>query len=367
MSRRPTARGQAITEATLAILVFITVLVAGIHFAEVTVTQMKVTEAAQAGVWDSTAGEMHAMPRLGGTFNTVNGNVANAGNQARMRYADFEGRQFSTGSAAPKGLFSSAVPGSMNIQCRVGVGLDQAASNLLLRPYELLVYDDNDGMRCSGEARINPFGVMRVAAGLNDMNFFAKSAGAAKASQTGSVNYTGGYRTCAVGRFGSGGCRGNFDMLIDDWGLASGSALGGSEDSTCTVLPYGLPCAGFNMPFWTSANLMYQLSSLIWGTQNNADRRLVQLVGNPPVWAWPGIPYLPGNPTSFYLSFMGEDTGFIQLIIAGDASFPIWFTTPFGLYFPTYVFGWTNADDIYLGKQNSNAMGPGGSNPISNP
>ena len=47
-------------------------LVAGIHFAEVTVTQMKVTEAAQAGVWDSTAGEMHAMPRLGGTFNTVN-------------------------------------------------------------------------------------------------------------------------------------------------------------------------------------------------------------------------------------------------------------------------------------------------------
>lgn len=348
-TQRP--RGQAVVEALLGIIVFITVLVFGIHFAEVTVTQMKVTEAAQAAVWDSTSGEMHALP---GSFGAVNGLVSTAGASATTRYSDFEGRQMAAPSASPKGLFSQAVPGSMQIQCRTGAGLRQAAGHAAMILYEAPVYRDNGGMSCHGEAMIDPFGTMKLGAGLNDFGFFAKSASAARASKTGSVNYTGGYRTCAVGRSGSGGCAGNFDMLIDDWGLASGSNMGGSEDSTCTVLPLGLPCVGFNMPFWTSAYLMYNINSLIFRTQDNSDLNMVRLVGNPPAWAWFGTYFTPGHPTSFYLSFMGESTGFIQPILAGDGSLPVWFTTPFGLFFPTYVFGYTNGRECYLGKNPCN-------------
>lgn len=348
-------RGQAITEASLAILVFITVLVFGIHFAEVTVTQMKVTEAAQAAVWDSTAGEMHAMPLIFGTFSTVNGNVTTAQSSATARYADWEGRQFASPSASPRGIFSRAVPGSMQVRCQMNVGLGHRAGSGLLRLFELPIYGDNGGMGCGAEASIDMFGTARVQSGLNDMNFFAKSAGAAKASRTGSVNYAAGYRSCAVGRSGAGNvCRGNFNMMIDDWGLASGSAMGGSENSVCSVLPYGFPCVGMNMPFWNSANIIYQASSLMWGTQNRAEYNLVSLVSRPPVWAWPGIPYLPGNPTSFMMSFMGQGSGFIQPLIAGDGSLPVWFTTPFGLFHITYTLGWVNSDECYLGKQNCN-------------
>ena len=76
MSLRAPRRGQAIVEATLGILVFISVLLFGLHFAEITFTQMKVTEAAQAAIWDSTSGQMHVLPRVGGDFTGARTNFA---------------------------------------------------------------------------------------------------------------------------------------------------------------------------------------------------------------------------------------------------------------------------------------------------
>ncbi|MBS1150350.1 MAG: putative pilus biosis operon protein, partial [Myxococcaceae bacterium] len=66
--RKSNPRGQAIVESVLGILVFISVLMFGLHFADVTFTQMKVTEAAQSAVWDSTAGQMHILPDIAGNL-----------------------------------------------------------------------------------------------------------------------------------------------------------------------------------------------------------------------------------------------------------------------------------------------------------
>ena len=55
----PRDRGQAVLEMSLGALLFVTVLLFGIHYAEVTFTQMKVTEAASSTMWDVTAGKMH--------------------------------------------------------------------------------------------------------------------------------------------------------------------------------------------------------------------------------------------------------------------------------------------------------------------
>ncbi len=346
-------RGQAIVESVLGILVFISVAMWGIHFAEVTFTSMKVTEAAQSAVWDSTSGQMHVLPP-GFNFSGASANVTAAAGNANGRYADFDGRTAATPSATPKGIFSSAAPGSMSIQCRTGNGFDQSAGHVALLIHELLVYRDNGGMRCNAEAFVDPMGTMKVGAFLEGANgFFGKSQNAARAQRTGSVTQTAGYKVCAVNRPNgiNGNCRGSFEMLIDDWGMASG----GNEEDSCPALPYGFPCLGLNINFWTSAYLMYTLNSFVFQTQDRSEYQMASLVAQPPVWAWPGIPMVPGNPTSFYLSWVGEDALFLQPVWPGDGSLPVWFTTPYGLFFPTYTAAHVSAGDCYLGKNPCNA------------
>jgi len=187
---------------------------------------------------------------------------------------------------------------------------------------------------------------MRVGSFLEDANGFF--GGTARARHRDSVTQTNGYHICAVNKANglNGPCRGEFAGLIDDWGMASG----GNEAGTCPVVPYGIPCFGFNTNFWTSAMLMYQLNAVL-GTQNRAEYAMASLVNRPPVWAWPGIPLLPGNPTSFYLSFYGEQTQFIGFTPwAGDISLWFWWTTPAGLYFPSYTVAYVASKGFYLGK-----------------
>jgi hypothetical protein len=350
-------RGQAIVEAVLGILVFVSVLMFGLHFAEVTFTQMKVTEAAQSAVWDSTSGQMHVLPDiLGNPFGNFGGagaNVNTAMLSASGRYADFDGRSTVATNPTPKQIFSSARPGSMNVTCRINAGLPQKGAHAVLFLHELAAYRDNDGYTCQADAWVDPVGTMRVGSFLEDANGFF--GGTARARHKNSVTQTAGYHICAVNKANglNGPCRGEFAGLIDDWGLASG----GKEAAQCPVMPYGIPCVlpgANNTNFWTSAMLMYELNALL-GTQNNADYNMVRLVGTPPPWVWNGIPLLPGNPTSFYLSFMGESTQFIGLTPwVGDFGwfFGYW-TTPYGLYFPTYTAAYVQSKGFYLGQDAS--------------
>jgi hypothetical protein len=355
MPLRAPRRGQAIVEATLGILVFISVLLFGLHFAEITFTQMKVTEAAQAAVWDSTSGEMHVLPRIGGNFNGAATNVASARANALNRYTDFDGRTATVTSPNPKGLLSSVEPGSLRINCGVGVGLGQKGAEVLLVLHEAAVYDDNNGMQCNAEAQINPFGTFTGGVGTfleGPGGFFARGDRPDMAKHKGSATQTAGYKTCAVGRPNglNGPCdRGQFAMLIDDWGLASG----GQESGVCPVMPWGVPCPT-NINYWSSAMLMYELNSLAFQTQDKSDHAMVSLVNPPPAWTWVNISYIPilgqGSPSSFYMNFMGQGTLFQGAFWAGDLSSPVWQTTPFLLPAPTYSVAYFMSSGSYLGK-----------------
>jgi hypothetical protein len=274
------ARGQAIVEATLGILVFISLLMFGLHFAEVTFTQMKVTEAAQSAVWDATAGEMHVLPDiLGnplGNFNGARNNVSAAMGDAQARYADFDGRSTVTGNPTPNQIFSSARPGSMRVTCRIDANMPQKGAFFPLALHELAAYRDNDGYWCEADAWVDPIGTMRVGSFLEGSGGFF--GGTSRANHKDSVTQTNGYHICAVNKATglNGPCDGQFAGLIDDWGMASG----GNEGGICPVVPYGLPCAGFNTNFWTSAMLMYQINA-VFGTQNRAEYKMASLAGHP--------------------------------------------------------------------------------------
>ena len=54
------ARGQATVELALGLLIFVTVLIFGIHFAEMGFLSLKVTEASASAIWDATAYQTHS-------------------------------------------------------------------------------------------------------------------------------------------------------------------------------------------------------------------------------------------------------------------------------------------------------------------
>ncbi len=348
------SRGQAIVETALGILVFVTVLMFGIHFTEVTFTQMKVTEAASAAVWGSTSGQMHIMPRTIGSFAGAGARVAASRADAQNRYDDFDGRTGTNATALPQQIFSTARPGSMRINCRMGAGLSQSGATFALAMVELPVYDDNNGMYCTAEAWIDNGGVSKIGTFLEDANGFFNNRGDASHKQ--SVTAVNGYHVCGLNKSGSvnGACRGEYAMLIDDWGLASG----GNEASACPVMPYGIPCVNLN--YWSSAWLGYTANSAIWGTTSGADYRLLQGVVGTPFWPGGnlGASIIPGNPTSFYMTFCGEDIGggglCSGLFMAftpwhGDGSWWWWQTTPF-VAWPTYGVAWAARSQCYLGQ-----------------
>src|SRR3989442_986598 len=93
--------------------------------------------------------------------------------------------------------------------------------------------------------------------------------------------------------------------------------------------------------------------SALCGVQSGSDARLIRWVyGTTPFPPW--IPIV-SSPTSFYLSFTGEDTGFMTMIPWGtDNGWFSWFwqTSPF-LMWPTYGAAYAQSSGHYLGQPTS--------------
>ncbi len=336
MKLKRAPRGQAITELALGSIVFVTVLLFGIHFSETVVTQMKVTEAGASTMWDVTAGSMHTWPlNTGPTGTAISTAVANSN-----RYRNFDGRVVAA-SVRPTPSLTQVLTSAdnMSVQCQQGAGLDYFPTLLMRLPFSL-VFRDVRGVECTAQADVRHGGVMRVFNFLDDANgFFKERQFAGRGAGAGGV-----YHTCAIGRAQFGNCRQPMRMVIDDWGMSNG---GGAEAMMCPVLPFGIPCP--NLPYWASTNFVYQAISIPAGVQSGADRNLITRVYNrapPPMW----IPFI-SSPTSFYMTFVGEELGFMGF--TPWASDPIgwswvWQTTPF-LFWPTYAAAYAASSGCYLG------------------
>ncbi|MBL8954527.1 MAG: pilus assembly protein [Myxococcaceae bacterium] len=335
MSRRQ-ARGQAVLELALGSLVFVTILLFGIHFSEVVVTQMKVTEAASSSMWDITAGRMHTWP---GSIGPSNAAVASARVAGQARYRNFDGRVVApTVRATPSLTQVLTSAENMRVNCQPRANLDHFPTILMRIQYNF-VYSDTEGARCLAEADVRHGGVIRVMQFLQDaQGFFRARQFDGRGAGAGGV-----YHTCSMGRARFGTCQQELGMMTDDWGMSNG---GGPEAVMCPVIIWGIPCP--NMPYWTSTNMVYQLTSIPAGVQSGADRTLIQAIyGVAPLW----IPFI-SSPTSFYMTFVGEELGFMG--ITPWATDPIgwswvWQTTPF-LFWPTYAAAYAASSGCYLGQ-----------------
>src|SRR5512140_3083538 len=109
---RSAQRGQAVVEAALGILVFVSILVWGIPLAEMGYLAPKVHEAAASAMWDTTAELMHKHPNDSTPRKQA---IKNAGSKAEGQYAAFDGRTNGKKSGNISLVFTGA--GDLKVDC----------------------------------------------------------------------------------------------------------------------------------------------------------------------------------------------------------------------------------------------------------
>ncbi len=279
--RRP-ARGQAVVELALGLLVLVTILLFGIHFGELGYLSTKVHEAQAAALWDSTAYRTHEVMQ----WYDSSRNAVPAGNAVNTRYADFDGRA-SVVASAPQLAMTRAGP--IQVTCR------QAGSYALPAPNP---YGEPGGISCAAEAELFAANIPTRFADRGPGGFFNSNHLLRPL-----------YTICGTGRFTGGSC-GNVEMLLGDLGLHDGS-----EQNHCTLSRGGGQSCADNPNFYAAAFSVF-----------NQTR---PYTGIPEAWARRLIPDVPRNQlTGFYMSFRGEDSPygpFREQLSNGD----VWETTPY--------------------------------------
>lgn len=225
------ARGQATVELALGLLVFITVLVFGIHFAEVGMMKLRVQQAATAALWDTTGVRMHRFNTPGNSppdFFTANQmrdqNNRRPEQAAEARYRDFDGLQ----NGGARTFTQVMTRGSrLNVQCRpvaVSPLPTSAPFNRLRSAYNPPTSGGTevDGMECSASARVEPWGMPSRFLDQGNSGFFQVRNVLVPRIQV-----------CAFGRAQGGSCQGTVSIALDDWGLSGSNASYGRELEAC--------------------------------------------------------------------------------------------------------------------------------------
>ena len=293
--RRTAPRGQSIVEASLGMLVFVTILLFGIHFAETTVLSMKVTEASAAPLWDSTAGQLHSLP---GQFTQASAALANARNNAAARYATFDGRSGSPpGSSVTEALTGA---GGLRIQCQMGGGGAMPLIGQGWSPgFAGGAYQDNNGAACTATARIYSVNIPRNFADGTNGIFTVDQSRAAQA-----------LTVCALGR---PPCQGTMSMMIDDWGQSRQQ-----ESAECQLDQSG---SGVGC---TRNDAFSQSVKSVWSSSGKRTNEFTALVST----IVGGMPADLPTADNFYASYRGEESSFLERTDEGDDGDNMWDTTP---------------------------------------
>lgn len=287
-------------ELALASLVFVTVLVFGIHFAEWGYINLKVTEASSSALWDSTAYQHHKWPNDDSPATQA---AVGAGLDANARYQDMDGRRSSGTATSLSQVFTKA--DRMQVSCRMGGGVGFSPHF-----FTNLAYSDSGAISCASEAQITVIGFPRSFADQSGGGFFK------------AVNYAPpAIRMCGFGRpMGGGACGPGVQMVLDDWGLTQKR-----ESGICPLIP-NIPLVGcaLNLPYWQMAGSVFLLNGLGQGVSGTA--MAMQVTQRPP----PFPSFWPGGENMFWMSHMGEDSLYLQPL-PSEAGMLYWGTTPGGL------------------------------------
>jgi len=289
-------RGQGTIELALGLTLLVPVLMIGWSFAEASMLGLKVHEASESALWDSTA-----RPSMGGLM------AARA--DALQRYADFDGRLSRPGSGPRASVASQS--GTLSIDCR-GVAMTMPNPTLLDPVLPAAV-----GASCSARATATLFGSGTVL-------------GVPWAGLT--------VDRCSAGRpDGVGGaCRGEVALALNDGAL--------QNHSNCDVMPDGTACE--NEEYFRKVKRLYDDTG---GPQGSESLELVTQVLN---GGRLGLPQGAETSLDTYLSSWGEDAPAMPFAQENrhraDGDERRWFTTPFAQY-PSAAAAWGAREDCYLG------------------
>lgn len=206
-------------ELALCSIVFVTVLLFGIHFAEVGYLSLKVQEAGAFAVWDSTGRKVQDLKtRSTSDMDQLLTGGTSAEKLAESRYGDFN--SLTTGDA-PQPIVRALTQGApIDVECSEDPQLSQRFPPSP-RVRAAGVYHARGGFQCSARARLTS--VRIPDAFLEGGNgFFAEKHDQPK-----------GIWVCGVGRASGSSCRGQLSVLLNDWGMA-GEAWGVNND--CKLL-----------------------------------------------------------------------------------------------------------------------------------
>ncbi|WP_201756027.1 MULTISPECIES: pilus assembly protein [Corallococcus] len=326
LRHRRHGRGQSIVEAAIGVTLFITILVFGIHFAEVGFLSLKVQEAAVSALWNGTHGEMHDIPV---DYGSAHDSMQRAGDDAQARYADFNGLSSVNHGDTITQVFTRG--SGLRVDCRRNGGLGWNGP-ILTR----LVYRDEGGTSCGSQANLSSWNL--PSSFLDNPG----EGGLYKERHQDAVHAN--IQVCGVGRAVGGNCRARFSMLVDDWGLSNEV-----ESSTCLLFQdMAVPCT--NVPFYSATKLVYEPTTLPIPTYASF-LAMDALFYNP----LPPL-VLMQRENTFWMSAAGEETNFMQYFMLPAPLGNLWNTTPgamIGITTPHYGISYlerTGNGGCFLGK-----------------
>lgn len=281
---RASARGQAMAELALALIVFITVVVFGIHFAEVGYLSLRVQEAAVSPLWDATALRTHRMkpqPDTIGDFSALQAIAPEVMSDANARYRDFDGRRSRNGGTSITHVFTRM--DSLVVQCdvdgRVEFGVPQGARNVFDG-----IYENVGGMGCSAEARLQTLPSLTTTFLEGASGFFQEQHAVMREM-----------RACAAGRGTGGTCQGRYGILLGDFAFADTDVSG-----SCPLQPEkpDVPCEE-NPAYYYAVRKVFDTNGRSAGRDATEFARFF-------------VGYSPIDESGFFMSYRGLEHGYIE-------------------------------------------------------
>jgi hypothetical protein len=308
-------RGQALLELALGMRVFVTVLVFGVHFAEVSYLSLKVQEANASSVWDATAYKMHNLGNPSDFAPLNNLITSDTASRGQERYKDMDGRATANGSEVYTQVFTQAK--AVKVSCGASTAVQfepHAVTNEALQ--------NVGGMECSAEAELTPWRFPMSFAERPD------SGGIFNTRHTRMTTM----RICSTGRALGGSCGGKLGVLLDEWALT-----GEAESKDCDVAAKET-CE--NKAFYGAAKKVFENNGAAQGDEGTAFCN--RMLSTPPP---------EYNENDFFLSLVGGDKDFVQKTPDGPGDTE-WPTTPGGTkdFHSEYRGLYGRRGECFLGK-----------------
>jgi len=200
-ARAKARRGQASVELALGLIVFITIVSFGIHFAETSYLALRVSGAAQSAIFRATGQRTH---EKGSDFTRAS-TVAGLTTSDNAKYWDDFQPTVGEGAGTITHVLTKIEKSANNVvRCTNEATMASSLAALAPTPYD----GSKGGLKCSGEAQISVLPVFPKS--FLDNNWALKTA-----------NYTGptSFRVCATARSKKGGPCGQFGILLGDYAL----------------------------------------------------------------------------------------------------------------------------------------------------